>query len=381
MTEVDILVIGGGPAGLLAASQLAFRHRVALIEQGGLGVTTKYWVTSERRLKLHGLTDCIRLSAPAVLLGTFLGSHARAAGDFVVVDDQLLLRVLIGRCRESGVLLAEQCALLNLSWEESHIRADTSCGPYSARLIVDASGGQSPIAATFRLHKLYGFFTVYGALLRNIALRTEDIVLAFVDHLGDPPPVLEVVPRGPDSAYCAVFTYTQQLCPPQSLESTFHAHCHKNKFFSVLPTTEVASPKTGAISIGSIRRRQLPGVISIGEAGLVQPPLLGTAFNEILEYSEALCAHVSAVLSRTDGVPSTPSYRYPLRKRAQDRLQLEMIRFLLRGNVEVFDRLVRSAGALPEGVLYSLCSNEMTSRQLLSASARLLPRMLFPASV
>lgn len=366
---------------MLAASQLAFRHDVALIEQGSLGATTKYWVTSERRLKLHGLTDCKRLKAPAVLLGTFLGSHARAAGDFVVVDDQLLLRVLIGRCRDNGVILAERCALLNLSWEEGHIRADTSCGPYSARLIVDASGGQSPIAATFRLHKLYGFYTVYGGLLRNIALRTEDIVLAFVDQLGDPPPLLEVVPCGPDSAYCALFTYTQHLSPPQSLESTFHVHCRKNRFFSALAATEVASPKMGAIPIGSIRRRQLPGVISIGEAGLVQPPLLGTAFNETLEYSKALCAHVSAVLSRTDGVPSTPNFRYPVRKWAQDRLQFAMVRFLLRGNVEVFDRLVRAAGALPEEILYSLCSNEMTSRQLLSASARLLPHMLFPAGV
>jgi 2-polyprenyl-6-methoxyphenol hydroxylase-like FAD-dependent oxidoreductase len=374
------MVIGGGPAGLLAASQLARHHEVALIDRGTLGATTKYWVTSERRLKLHGLADCICHRAPAVVLGTFLGSHARAAGDFVVVDDRLLLRVLIGRCRDSGVLLAERCSLLNLSWEESHIRADTSRGPYSARLVVDASGGQSPIAATFRLHNLYGFFTVYGALLRNIALRTEDIVLAFVDHLGDPPPILEVVPCGPDSAYCAVFTYTRQLSPPQSLESAFHAHCRKNRFFSVLATTEVAHPKTGAIPIGSNRRRRLPGVISIGEAGLVQPPLLGTAFNEILEYSEALCAHVSAVLSRTDGVPSTPNYRYPVRKRAQDRLQLEMIRFLLRGNVEVFDRLVHVAGTLPEGALYSFCSNEMTSRQLLGTSVRLLPHMLFPAN-
>jgi hypothetical protein len=244
--------------------------------------------------------------------------------------------------------------------------------------VIDATGGLSPIAATFRLHRIDGFYAVYGAHLRNINLHSGDIVLAYVDHLGDPPPILEVIPSGEGSAYCAVFTYSRQLTKPQSLEMMFHTYCRHNDFFSMTPQTEIGQAKMGAIPIGSARSRQLPGVALIGEAALVQPPLLGTAFNEILEYSRPVCSHLTRILSQTSGVPTAPGYPYPLLKRVQDRLQLEMTRLLLRGNVEALDRLTRFVKSLPEPMVYNLISNELGWLGLASAAARL-PAHLFLA--
>lgn len=375
ITQVDVLVAGGGPAGLLTAEYMAARWRVVLIDRGTLGRTTKYWVTSERRLKLHGLAECILHRAPAMILGTFLGGTARARGDLAVVDDQALLRLLIGRCRDAGVVLAERTTLLSLDWTATHIDVKTSGGRYRARLVVDATGGLSPIATTFRLHRLDGFYAVYGARLRGIVLHTDDIVLAFVEHLGDPPPILEVIPCGDDSAYCAVFTYSRQLSKPQTLEAAFRQYCRHNRFFSMTPRTTIIVPKMGAIPIGHMRPKYLPGIAAVGEAALVQPPLLGTGFDEILEYSRPVSLHLSDVLGATDGVPAAPNYHYPVFKRVQDRLQLQLCRMLLRGNVEALDRLVRFTGSLPEGTAYNLCSNELTWPDLLSAVLRL-PRYM-----
>src|SRR5437879_3957301 len=116
MIDVEVLVAGGGPAGLLTAACLAKRHRVALIDRAALGTTSKYWVTTERRLVKHGLADCILHRAPAMVLGTFLGSRVATSGDLAVVNDELLLRVLIDRCRQRDVILAENSELLNLCW-------------------------------------------------------------------------------------------------------------------------------------------------------------------------------------------------------------------------------------------------------------------------
>jgi hypothetical protein len=306
-----------------------------------------------------------------MIVGTFLGGYLETSGDLAVVDDQLLMRRLVERCRSRGVLLTEQCSLLNLSWADTRLHVQTTSEPYVTRLVIDASGGQSPIAATFRLHELYGFFSVYGALLRNISLNTKNLVLAYVEHLGDPPPIIEVFPCGDDAAYCCVFLYSKQLVAPNKLEAAFRTHCRHNSFFSTSDKTEIVLPKMGAIPIGRGRGLHLPGIVPMGEAGLVQPPLLGSAFNEVLEYCREVCSHVSRVLADEGGVPKKPSYQYPLRKRVQDRLQLQLMRILLEGNVAAFDRLVRIMSKLPSETVYNFCSNELSWREMFRAVATL----------
>lgn len=365
--DVEIVIVGGGPAGLLAASYLAERHSVALIERGSLGATTKYWLTTRRRLEKHGLSECVFYKPTSMVVGTFLGAYLETFGDLVVVNDQLLMSLLVKRCKRRGVLFAEHCSLLNLKWTDKRILVQTTSKSYITRLVVDASGARSPIATTFRLHKLYGFFSVYGALLQNIKLSSDKIILAHVERLGDPPPIIEVFPCAKDAAYCSVFIYSKLLTPPQNLKTLFEEHCNKNSFFIASDETEIVSPKMGAIPIGSIRKQHLPG---IGEAGLVQPPLLGSAFNEVLEYCEEVSAHITRVLRRTTGVPSRPSYAYPLLKRVQDRLQLSLVRALLNGNVEAFDRFVRAMAKLPPETIYNLCFSELTWRQIAATAIR-----------
>ena len=150
LSNVDILIVGGGPSGLLTASILALRHKVVVIEKETLGRTKKFWVTTERPLKKHDLDHCVLYKTPKMMAGTFLGGEATAAGDFAVVDDERLLRVLTTRCRERGVRLIENCRLINIHWTAFRVHTHTTSGTFSARVIADASGGGSAISKTFR---------------------------------------------------------------------------------------------------------------------------------------------------------------------------------------------------------------------------------------
>lgn len=370
-SETDILVVGGGPAGLMAAKYLSRLHRVTVIERGKLGETVKCWVTTQRRLHRHGLSDCVLETPSRMTAGTFLGAGLAATGDYAVVDDRQLLRTLLNSCTSQGVSLEENCRLMNLSWRGNHLSVETNRQNFLARLVIDASGGASTIADTFRLHKIFGFYSVYGALLRNIRLRNKEIVLGYVSQLGHPPPIIEVFPTGNDSAYCVVFVYSKSFISPHSLALMFRDHCEHNPFFQTRSETTFEDEKAGAIPIGLRHRRHLPGVVPFGEAGIINPPLMGTAFNEVLEYAEPFCSQISNALRMCgNNLPEVRLF-YPARKRIQDRIQLLLIRALLSGNVERLDSIFRLMSNFPERTLFNFFSNELTWAQAASVAIRL----------
>lgn len=374
--EVDILVVGGGPAGLLSASQLSARHSVALIEKGNLGETTKFWVTTERRLAKHGLSGCVLHRTDRMIAGTFLGGEVSAVGDFAIVDDRKALRLLLDRCNERGVHLVENCRLVNFrQTDDGRLLAETTRGTFSTRIIADASGGSSPIASTFKLHRLDGFYSVYGCHLEEIAVHTEAIVLGYVNELGSPPPIFEVIPTGRGSAYCVLFICAKTLVTPQTLQNAFERHCDHNPFFSMTSRSRRGPEKAGAIPIGRLRRRSLPGVIPLGEAAMIQPPLMGTAFNEVLEHSEAICREISLALSRADRPPRAPRL-YPLLKRLQDRFQRPVARILIEGNVEELDRVLRAMQEFSPQENFAFFSSELTLPQFLRLAIRMSFKLL-----
>jgi 2-polyprenyl-6-methoxyphenol hydroxylase-like FAD-dependent oxidoreductase len=374
---IDVLIVGGGPAGLLAAAQLSKKHRVTLIERGLLGQTMKFWGTTERRLKKHGLQDFVSHRPVRMAVGTFLGGELSFTGDFAVVDDTRFLDELLTRCRLGGVDLIEQCELLNLHWTDEFVQVQTTKVNFLSRLVADATGGNSLIASTFRLHRIDGFYAVYGALLEDIKLNVADIVLGYVGFLGNPMPVFELIPTGIDSAYCVVFVCGKSLPAPDVLTAAFERYCKHNPFFEMRPGTRQTSVKAGAIPIGRMRRKRLPGLVSLGEAALIQPPLMGTAFNAVLDYSDSVSDQISMALSGSSGLAKVPRRVYPLLKEVQDRLQLVVARELIHGNVEVFDATVRMLSRFPQHLLFNFFSNELSLMEVVQMTAQLPANFLF----
>ena len=356
--RVQVIVLGGGPAGLLAAAHLAPSLEVMLLERGQIGTTDKFWLSTIERLKLHGLEDCIVHRANRGTVGCFLGPPAVASGEYCVVDEEHLLRTLKNRCASRGVRLREGVAAMSVSWGPNELSVRTTSAEARCRLIVDATGGNSPLALTFRLQKIKGFYSIFGAHLQGVDLLTQDIVGAEVLRLGLPLPLFEMVPTGGESAHVVLFHAVQRLIPPSNLEVSFNEHLCENPFFRMRSST-VATPTLGAIPIGAPSARRLPGVIAVGEAGMIQAPLLGTAFNEVLDTIDPMMNRVLAAFdSQKHGVVS-PRVSVSGRKRANDAIQSVLASLLLRGSIEGFERLVRFLHLLGPERAYRLFASRL----------------------
>lgn len=337
----DIVVMGGGPTGLLLATKLGFHLSVRVIERNQLGQTSKFWLTSEERLIRHDLGAATQYRSKRATLGTFQGSFAYAEGNFAVINDKILLDLLLERCRESNVRLVQNTKVLSIAQNNRQLLVDTTAGTYHTRMVLDASGGGSPFAATFRLHRLEGFYSIYGGHLQNITLRNDDIVGAHILHFGHPAPIFEVIPTSPTSAFCVIFVIAKNVVAPEELRVSFDEHVKYNPFFSVGNyDPQAIDLKMGLIPIGRMSNRKTPGIVPVGEAGLLQSPLLGAALNEILEQGDRITKSILDAFNTQNKAIISLQVEMPVAKVINDRLQLHLVRPLLDGTLHSFERFV-----------------------------------------
>ena len=133
--------------------------------------------------------------------------------------------------------------------------------------------------------------------------------------------------------------------------------------------------KQGLIPIGRARRRRLPFIASFGEAAMMQPPLLGSAFNDVLEFADDAARQIREALRSGPSALRSFAVRYPLAKRLNNQLQWTFARALVDASVERYDRLIEIVGALEPPQLFRLYSNEFTSAETARALLQLTMRV------
>lgn len=365
VADYEIAIIGGGPSGLLLASKLAPSRNVLLVERHRVGSTQKFWVSTEMRLSAHNLTESIVYRANRATIGSFWGSTAEAVGDFSIIDSHLMLSTLRERCEALGVQIYEEAPVRRVVPLHDRAEVHHRGGPSTARLVVDATGGGSQIAASLRSHQILGFFSVFAREYSGLELSSDDVVAAHVLRFGNPLPQFELLPTGPNSGLCVMFVASEKVVAPALLEPLLSEHLADNPFVRLRRDSTRGSPKFGLIPIGKPRNSQRrPGFISFGEAALLQSPLLGAAFNEVLDWVESFSGTIAASLD-SEGTP-TPYWKPPWSKRVNDKIQLLMASKLIDCSLDDFDFLVQQLQRLGSTGAYRLLATRLLATDLLA---------------
>ncbi|MBN2753361.1 MAG: NAD(P)/FAD-dependent oxidoreductase [Candidatus Goldbacteria bacterium] len=143
--KYDVIVLGGGPAGLTAAREISKTGlKTLLIEKNYIGSTPRSWITWYSGLKKAGCASAVKHRIDTLVFSSYLGgAYELKKSDSAVVDTKKLLLMLKARAIKAGAEIKEKEAVLKCVQNGGYAGVKTNKGYYKAGYFVDAMGWYS----------------------------------------------------------------------------------------------------------------------------------------------------------------------------------------------------------------------------------------------
>jgi hypothetical protein len=276
-TDFDIIIAGGGPAGLSAAAELSKNFKVLLIEKNVLGTTFASWYSYEDRIKTHNLEDAVAFRSKFLQFVAPSLEH-KMYDDVVVLDHEKTLNIWAERAKVNGAKFV-QAEFLDYSRKaQDFVVVKTTAGNFSAKLLIDSCGAPSPIIKKRpKMVKRVDAWVIYGAKIRV--------------KNNQRPAQIEYYPlNDEDNTYIGVHPFDEEILnfyvfigksgtfgDPSKLKHRFESTLAKT-----YPDAEIIAPLHGTIPSGILKKYALDNVIFWGASGMLNPDGCGMGFNEIL---------------------------------------------------------------------------------------------------
>jgi len=308
--EYDVAIIGAGPAGLPLAADLSRDYKVALIERGEIGHTDKAWGVLE--------TDGYRVDDDLVINRLYRGAirlrsddrsitidEPVAEGDScALVDEEKVMAKWKGQAESYGCSLFENTSYRDLSYTGDGVEVETDSGQFKARLLIDATGYNSPIAQKVGLHKEPDYYVpTFGGYVEGASFPDPTSGLVAVRD-ADTDVIGEYFPLSKERGVSWVF---QAITPDeyatksedewiQGLRDAYDV------FTSNDPEVEgshLVKECYGVIPMRQMDRKAADRVLMVGDAG-GQTPFCTLGFNAIFKGHERVAEQVGYLLEKDD---------------------------------------------------------------------------------
>ena len=166
----DAIIVGAGPAGLAVASELCGKFNLLVLEKGTAGTSDRFWFVPpsvlDRKVKPFSYGGVTRfLTRTYSMQGDDLAWRAKLYKSYPYIDDARLLSHWVTTIRSAGSTILDGCTYLRHDTSTSGVTVTTSLGTFSGRLLIDASGFDSPIVKQYGIDRSdFYWWSVYGAV-------------------------------------------------------------------------------------------------------------------------------------------------------------------------------------------------------------------------
>ena len=148
MLKTDVLIAGGGIAGLLLASELSKEADVLLIERRSELPRNKYWLTNSGCLEGNEhLRLCIDAIYPSMDFIGYEGTTMSLDGEFPMWNTDALIDHLWNQAAEAGCHFHFGTNLFSMRYGDDYLEVNASRERIRCKLMVDCMGADSPLVA------------------------------------------------------------------------------------------------------------------------------------------------------------------------------------------------------------------------------------------
>ena len=363
----DVIIVGGGPAGLAVGSELSYNHKVLVIDKSVAGKTARSWfipldAIDEKVMPYtyNGVTRFITQTFG----GASIAWTTELFDRYPYVNEKTLLPHWVDVIKANGSEIIDECVYLDSNVGGGIATVETSKGSFQAKLLIDATGYNSPIVQKYKINRdAYYWWSVSGSINKHPnglnGMKVGDYMMwqTFKDtnanlnaSMASGRPIFSYEILNEDTSFSFAFYLRKEIVPKEVMDKEYMTLMRNEPATANFHNAEITELKYGWYPSGALSQQLAEdNVVFIGDAGCWTTPC-GWGMTFILrnyrDFADKIGKLLDANALDKDSLLSVPHYE--THEKYEVLLDTIVTHFLSVATANQLDRFINLFNKIPK---------------------------------